>query len=338
MSVEAKRQDINILYSIGAILAVFGHSHPNDWASFDGTVFYHIIVFIYTFHMPLFFVIAGILLYNSKSIRVKSFNEFIKEKAFKLLTPYVVLSAVFLIPKGYIEYGGLGFLNFEFIINSFLVPRQNTWGHFWFLPTLFICYVILGGLKKSRSSFNNKLFQRIAVLLGIVSVCFWLWPIKTDLFALKDVTENLFYMVLGMLVAFVEKNSTANLNKYLKVIISAVLFTVSVMLYNFKYNREIKLAISICMVLALILFAKSIGSFLQKQFEFISRNVFTIYIYSWIFQSFTMVLLEKLDAKLVVMAPTMFVVGITLPLIIALIYKNENKLKCKVFDLCLGVR
>ncbi len=338
MSVEAKRQDINILYSIGAILAVLGHSHPNDWTSFDGTVFYHIIVFIYTFHMPLFFVIAGILLYNSKSIRAKSFNEFIKEKAFKLLTPYVVLSAVFLIPKGYIEHGSLKFLNFEFIIKSFLVPRQNTWGHFWFLPTLFICYVILGGFKKLMSSFNNKPFQLMSVLLGVVSACFWLWPIKTDWLALKDVTENLFYMVLGMLWAFVEKNSTVNLNKYLKIIISVVLTTVSVVLYIFEYNPEVKLIISICMVLALIFFAKIMDSFLQKQFEFISRNVFTIYIYSWIFQSFTMVLLEKIDAKLIVMAPTMFAVGIILPLIIALIYKNQNKLKCKVFDLCLGVR
>ncbi len=338
MSVEAKRQDINILYSIGAILAVFGHSHPNDWASFDGTVFYHIIVFIYTFHMPLFFVIAGILLYNSKSIRVKSFNEFIKEKAFKLLTPYVVLSAVFLIPKGYIEYGGLGFLNFEFIINSFLVPRQNTWGHFWFLPTLFICYVILGGVKKLITSSDKKSFQWIAVLLGIVSVYFWLSPINTDWFALKDVTENLFYMVLGMLLAFVEKNSTVNINKYLKAIISVVLTTVSVVLYIFKYSPEIKLIISILMVLALIFFAKIMGSFLQKQFNFVSRNLFTIYIYSWIFQSFTMILLERLNAKLIVMAPIMFVVGVVFPLAIALLYKKIKKLNCKFLDLCLGVR
>ena len=338
MSAKTKRQDINILYSIGAILAVLGHSHSNDWASFDGTVFYHIIVFIYTFHMPLFFVIAGILLYNSKSINVKSFGEFIKEKAFKLLTPYVILSAVFLIPKGYIEHGGFKFLNFEFIIRSFLVPRQNTWGHFWFLPTLFICYVILGGIKKLTISSDKKFFQCIAVLLGIISVYFWLSPIKTDWFALYDVSENLFYMVLGMFLAFVEKHSTVNLNKYIKVIISVVFIAVSIALYVFNYSYKIKSIISILMVLALIFFAKIMGSVLQKQFDFISKNVFTIYIYSWIFQSFAMILLERLNVKLIVMAPIMFVVGIVLPLAIALSYQKAKKLNCKFFDLCLGVR
>ncbi len=338
MSLQTKRQDIDILYSIGAILAVFGHSHPNDWASFDGTVFYHIIVFIYTFHMPLFFVIAGILLYNSNSIKSKSFGVFIKEKAFKLLTPYAVLSVVFLIPKGYIEHSGFDFLNFGFVIKSFLIPRQNTWGHFWFLPTLFICYVILGSIKKLLLGVDKKYTTPVVLLLSVVSAYFWLNPIKTDWFAFKDVTENLFYMSLGVWFASLENIINSNMHKYLKGIVAAVLFAVSVALYVFKYSYEIKLAISICMVLALIFLAKSIEGLLQKQFEFISKNVFTIYIYSWIFQSFAMVLLERLDVNLIVMAPTMFIVGIIIPLIIVLIYKNQNKFKCKFFDLCLGVR
>ncbi len=32
-------KEIDILYSIGAILAILGHSHPNDWSSFEGTLF-----------------------------------------------------------------------------------------------------------------------------------------------------------------------------------------------------------------------------------------------------------------------------------------------------------
>ncbi len=288
--------------------------------------------------MPLFFVIAGILLYNSKSIKVKRFGQFIKEKAFKLLTPYVILSAIFLIPKGYVEHGGLGFLNFEFVVKSFLIPRQNTWGHFWFLPTLFICYVILGGYRKLITQSNKKSFHWIAFPLGIISVCFWLSPIKTDWFALKDVTENLFYMVLGMALALFEKRVALKQNKYLMAILSVVLAAVSVVLYIFKYTRESKLIIAICMVLALLFFAKLIGPFLQEQFDFISKNVFTIYIYSWIFQSLAMMLLEKLHCKLAVMAPILFTVGVAVPIVIALLYKKAKKLNCKFFDLCLGVR
>ena len=51
----AKRNDINILYSIGTILAVFGHSRPNTGFGYEGSILNQIIIFIYTFHMPLFF-------------------------------------------------------------------------------------------------------------------------------------------------------------------------------------------------------------------------------------------------------------------------------------------
>ena len=146
--IKAKRNDINILYSIGAILAVLGHSHPNAGAGYEGSVFNQIIIFIYTFHMPLFFVIAGILLFNSKSLENKSFGLFIKEKALKLLTPYFVLTAIFLIPKGYIEFGNFGFLNFEFLLKVFLSPRNNTWGHFLVFACAFLLLFNNGGHKK----------------------------------------------------------------------------------------------------------------------------------------------------------------------------------------------
>lgn len=52
---EVRLHEIDVLYGLGTLLAILGHSHPNDWSSFPGKW----VEFIYLFHMPLFFLIAG---------------------------------------------------------------------------------------------------------------------------------------------------------------------------------------------------------------------------------------------------------------------------------------
>ena len=44
-------REIDVLYALGALLVILGHSHPNDWSTFPGEW----VRFIYYFHMPLFF-------------------------------------------------------------------------------------------------------------------------------------------------------------------------------------------------------------------------------------------------------------------------------------------
>ena len=62
-------REIDVLYALGALLVILGHSHPNDWSTFPGEW----VRFIYYFHMPLFFFIdsapdAGSLLCPSSSL------------------------------------------------------------------------------------------------------------------------------------------------------------------------------------------------------------------------------------------------------------------------------
>ena len=68
MTVESKPKlrlrEIDMLYALGTLLVILGHSHPNDWSTFPGKW----IEFIYTFHMPLFFLIAGYLFAYSDSM------------------------------------------------------------------------------------------------------------------------------------------------------------------------------------------------------------------------------------------------------------------------------
>lgn len=63
---KARRwNEVDFLYTIGIVLVLIGHSHSSDWSQFENTVLLNVIRFIYTFHMPLFFFIAGFLFQNS---------------------------------------------------------------------------------------------------------------------------------------------------------------------------------------------------------------------------------------------------------------------------------
>jgi fucose 4-O-acetylase-like acetyltransferase len=336
----AKRiKEVDVLYSIGVILAVFGHSHPIDWNVFNGTLFYHTIVFIYTFHMPLFFAIAGILLANSKSIVQKPFGLFIEEKALKLLTPYIVLTIFFIIPKGYIEYGNFEFLSFHYLIKIIFSPRDNIWGHFWFLPVLFILYFIFGLFKKA----TLKLAPRNSnIILLLVSGALLFLNIHsnhiTNWFGINDICKFAFYMTLGMLLLPLINNYKSENHFYL--IFGSILpFAISFCLYTYFYNnRLIEISISLLMLFSLFLFAKLIKNKFQKTINLLSKNVFTIYIYSWLFQSITLIVLERLSFPWQFSIPIVFLIGIVCPLIIAIIYNRFKKLNCRFFDLVLGMR
>ena len=329
--------EIDILYTFGAILAVFGHSHPNDWSVFDGTFLYHTINFIYTFHMPLFFLITGILLANSKSVERKPFGLFIKEKAFKLLTPYIVLSLLFIFPKGYIEHGNFQFLNVEYLIKVIFSPRHNVWGHFWFLPVLFVCYVIFGTFKKYILKNVKSAFALTAVTV-LTFVMILLSKYTTDWFAIADIFKFAFYIPFGMLLLPWLKNHK-QLNASLLIILALSPLLISGVLYAFLYRFIFaQFIISLLMFVSLSSAAKLIGEKFNGFFSYFGKNVFTVYIYSWPFQSIALMVLEKINPIWQINVILVFIVGIICPLAISVIYGKLQKMHCKFLDLLLGMR
>lgn len=87
---------LDIAKGIAIILVVLGHCFPEnifggeDYIDKIGRIIYD---FIYSFHMPIFFYIAGFLFYNSW----KSHNNVtMKKKAKRLLIPYITFSTIYI--------------------------------------------------------------------------------------------------------------------------------------------------------------------------------------------------------------------------------------------------
>ncbi|MBR3998613.1 MAG: acyltransferase family protein, partial [Clostridia bacterium] len=84
---------VDLMYLFGILMVVWGHSHPLD-GSWWGTWYEHINVFIYSFHMPLYFFLGGYLMVHSSSIDRTGYKNWAISKLLKFLIPYIVLTAI----------------------------------------------------------------------------------------------------------------------------------------------------------------------------------------------------------------------------------------------------
>lgn len=139
---------IDMVYFIGIILVVWGHSHPLD-SSWWGTWYSDLNGFIYTFHMPLYFFIGGYLMVHSNSIDKLGYRKWAIGKLWKFLIPYFVLTAIAYIPKAMLGDTSdvvelsLGY----FLKTTFLIPRIGVWGHFWFIPAFLSLDLLWGAWR-----------------------------------------------------------------------------------------------------------------------------------------------------------------------------------------------
>lgn len=119
---------------LGILLMVIGHCY-----SFENPI----LVLIYAFHMPLFFIVAGLqhAEHDHKHIRINW-----KKKCFRLIVPYLVFDgafAVFVTILGRPD-------NFVQSIISNLTPVVTLVGKTvtWFLPSMLLCELLLWAFNK----------------------------------------------------------------------------------------------------------------------------------------------------------------------------------------------
>ncbi len=123
---------IDCLKGYGAILVILGHLHP------------HIALerYIYSFHMPLFFFLAGIL-----AKKQNDFRTFLAKKAKSLLIP---LAAWDLIVALALVVFGIDDITVLLQGTFFIGGKEPANTPLWFLLTLFICEIVYNALTAVR--------------------------------------------------------------------------------------------------------------------------------------------------------------------------------------------
>lgn len=149
------------------------------------------------FFMCFFFFKAG---YFNKTVSGDT-KEYVKDKAKRLLTPYVVWGTI-----GFVIY--MAFLPFE--INRYGKPIEPTeWSHLWntssfmgnepvwFLMSFFSAYVLVHLIKKIHIVKPISVFQTV-IILGCPFVSYWLWTKDNPLpLSLSNVFMGVFFFNMG---------------------------------------------------------------------------------------------------------------------------------------------
>ena len=246
-----------------------------------------------------------------------------------MLTPYFMLSLAVMLPKWWISGSA------ENITDLLLRPRLGVWGHFWFIPVLFVLYAILGFIRKITNG-KNKVFVWL-IIFAITSNIYFL-PIDTQWFGWSDIRGNgLFFAGGSIAYLFLSNRCKTNLGVIIKGIWCFLAFPVSLLLF-WRYNElvAVKLVVAILMITACWTLATMLRE--NRVSKWISAHNFTFYIYSWPFQAVMMVICERLCFSWQIMTPCMFLAGLAGPAVIIFVYDKCKWIQCGFFDLILGVR
>ena len=180
---KSRNLSLDFAKGLGMCLVVYAHFSYTE----------PIYTIIYSFHMPLFFIISG-LLFNEK--KYDSFLPFIKSKIKSLLIPYLVFVVISIILTCIINLlFGLELISWQSIIDIFLAKNSTSFipihnEPLWFVPCLFLIECIYYFVNKIK---NNVLY--IIVILSAFLIGWFLssqesfnifpWNARTALFALS---------------------------------------------------------------------------------------------------------------------------------------------------------
>lgn len=168
---------INNIRAFAIIAVVFGHSiiiYSLSWGIYKTENVCQILDavkrYIDLFQMPLFFSLSGYLF--TISSKKETILEFCKKKFRRLMLPFFLIGAIWMIPvKLILGYPGYQADNY---VTAFLKLLMNIdSGHLWFLPTLFIMFIVFIFVKKIVGS-KSKIIS-LLVCLGIGCI-YWFWP------------------------------------------------------------------------------------------------------------------------------------------------------------------
>ncbi len=148
---------VDIAKGIGIILVVLGHlSEP---------YMPNMVKWIFSFHMPLFFVLSG---YLKGTKKVTNFKVYAKRRAVALLWPYIVFA---------IAIWGIAFIdsivqdNWQIFFQSILIhifgysSEKYGIGVIWFLAVLFETEVIFAWIEDKKKAWIYLIFVLIGILL-----------------------------------------------------------------------------------------------------------------------------------------------------------------------------
>ena len=185
MITKNRNQTIDMLRGIAALCMILGHSfivYPIDISNVPWCSTFRYV--IYTFHMELFFILAGWV------YKCTSYLSFIKKKATRLLIPYFLFG--FFSQVLHILGGSL--VNGNRSLAEGIYTLLFRGGDYWFLPTLFIICAVYPLFDYLVKGWKAKIVA-LAIILLLYNIIDW-----PQTLLLRTSMKYFPYFILGDLI------------------------------------------------------------------------------------------------------------------------------------------
>lgn len=259
--------------AIAIIIVVFGHSiilYSPSWGMYNTVnkvyLFEILKQIINVVQMPIFFSLSGYLFYKTIS-KDNNFLNFLKLKFNRLILPFIFTAIFWMIPiKKIINYSNYNDIGMFEILKLVLTGKDA--GHLWYLPTLFLIFLIMYFLclfLKKRSFFEDLLIFILLLLISIISN-----NVNTNIY----ISSALFYSIyfyFGFCL-FKYEDYIMNINKKIISLLVVFLMFIPIFINNLYLNYIITMII----ILSLYIIAPNKTN---NYISSISKNSFGIYLF-----------------------------------------------------------
>lgn len=217
-----REKSIDILKGIGILLVILGH--------IQNYIPKNLLIYIYSFHMPLFFYISGFL-YKEEYEKNLSIKEYAKKRFKQLIYPYITLSLINLIWLIIKEHSIEQIIKFilSFGYSNYIFDK-NYVGAVWFLLCLFnvemIYFIISKKFKIKR--------QIIIIILYIIGIIFSKFMIYRLPFWLDIALFGILFYHLGFMIKNRKEYNYTLIKKTFLLIIFIIVSIIGIVL-NYKY-------------------------------------------------------------------------------------------------------
>lgn len=256
-----KIQHVSCMQSMGILLVVVGHALPPEGFMIIPNFAIFLKKVIYSFHMPLFMFLAGVVFINFS--KKEDYFTFIKKKALRLIVPYIFFITFTTILKGiFSEFAANPIqLNIELLVHSILFPGSAVIVNYWFLATLFCIFITSPFSRKIYAA--NTDYALITIALIVLNIYN---PLSNmQLFSINMFFDLLIYFWLGCMAVKYYSSISNALNSIYTFAVSIILLCV----LNF-FDRHILLEISFIKAVVGIAVMWSLSMFyIESKYTFI---------------------------------------------------------------------
>lgn len=298
---------------IGVLSVIYGHSMNSiDVPQWILETKY----WVYTFHMPLFFVVSAYLFSFYGGFSHKGgYKGTLWAKFERLIIPYIIWNVLFIAPKYFLADYSVDHIELSpgYFLHIMLSPRDNILGHTWFLFALFEMFVLAILFEKLEA--YKRLWIPVTIVLLVIN-CF---GVQDRFLAVGDLMKNGIYFWVGLLLGTVDLNKIIEWAKDKAVLLAMLFICISgTMVWVFTHNgvtssvliNTCALGFAVILLLGIIQIKYNING---RFIDFVSVNSFAIYIMHWpILMIIRAVVHHTLHWPPVVCMLTMFIGGLAI--------------------------